>query len=873
MSGKSVGDPTARKAAGGSYPQSHRAMLDAIGELAEQSADAVFPILCRNLRRLTGARLSVLSSFSPSTLLLRLESASADGIGDHDFSGQPPLVRQVSGKLVSELTGNRLSECRAHRRCPIHLFSECETLQRLMDGDGKCYLLSAVFGAELMAVGAIQMPYGMDGPSEDAVRSYMAFAAAVLRSEYACREAHECEARCRSMVCNTTDTVFVVVDGVVRDTNGQAARILGYSQDEIKGSPMDRFMDAGELTATLEDASAQETSGPHRLGTESALIHRDGRTLPVEVRVGLVPWDGGCASLILARDLGPEKDAEEKERALINDQVFISRAAVGLVELESEDEILRFIGQTTLEMFEKCVAVVNSFDETAGSFRLEAVLGDESLVSSILVHLGGDIVGMTTPITEEAGSGLRTGKLLEVPGGVFELAGGAIPREVCTELEKALQLERCYAIGFNWQGTLFGSMVLLTLSGAELRNPGLVEAFISQAAVALQRRQTENALRVSEENYRTLFNSKIDAVFAIDAETLRVVAGNETAARMFGFESVSEAIGIDPLDLVHPDDRERAARIIIQDAFQQDLREINEFHTIALDGREMWVSAVGAVTEYQGRVVDLVSLRDITGQKKAEEEKRQMEQQLHLSSRLAAVGELAAGVAHELNNPLTSVLMFSELVKDRPNLEGSIRKDIEVIHEQAQRASRITQNLLSFARRHKPEKGLISINEVVEKSIELHAYRMRVNNVEVATELDPELPLTMADFFQMQQVLVNMITNAEQVMTEAHGRGSLDIKTSASGGQIVVDITDDGPGISEENTRRIFDPFFTTKAVGKGTGLGLSICFGIVQEHGGCIHVRSRPGEGTTFRIGLPIVDHCAPEPEDENGAAEGIAE
>jgi signal transduction histidine kinase len=179
---------------------------------------------------------------------------------------------------------------------------------------------------------------------------------------------------------------------------------------------------------------------------------------------------------------------------------------------------------------------------------------------------------------------------------------------------------------------------------------------------------------------------------------------------------------------------------------------------------------------------------------------------------------------------------------------------VETIYKEAQRASRITTNLLSFARRHKPEKSLISINEVIEKSLELNAYRMNVNNIEVLTELDPDLPRTMADFYQMQQLFVNIITNAEQAMTEILGQGKFSVKTQKIDEMIRITLTDDGPGISEDNMTRIFDPFFTTKDVGKGTGLGLSICFGIIQDHGGHLHAESKPGEGTAFVVELPII-------------------
>ncbi|MEE8471219.1 MAG: ATP-binding protein [Dehalococcoidia bacterium] len=245
--------------------------------------------------------------------------------------------------------------------------------------------------------------------------------------------------------------------------------------------------------------------------------------------------------------------------------------------------------------------------------------------------------------------------------------------------------------------------------------------------------------------------------------------------------------------------------------------------------------------------------------KRMEEERQRMEQQLQLTGRLAAVGELAAGVAHELNNPLAAVQAYAQLLAARDDLDETVRSDVETIYKEAQRASRITGNLLSFARKHKAERSLISINDALAQSLDLYAYHMKVNNIEVSVDFDPNLPKTMADSHQMQQVFVNIITNAEQAMTEANNEGNLTVKTEKVKDMIQITIADDGPGIQEENLDRMFDPFFTTKEVGKGTGLGLSICYGIVEGHGGRLYAKSKSSKGATFIIELPIVSEISP--------------
>jgi PAS domain S-box-containing protein len=371
---------------------------------------------------------------------------------------------------------------------------------------------------------------------------------------------------------------------------------------------------------------------------------------------------------------------------------------------------------------------------------------------------------------------------------------------------------------------------------------------------ALERKKAEEALKQSEHSYRVLFESTLDGLIVMDIETMKVVFGNQTAAKLYGYESVGDAIGINPLDFVHSDDKEKVLEVIKKDLFEKGLRQVNEFRTMTGDGREMWISAIGTRTEYQGRPAILVSIRDITEQKKVEGAKRRLEEQLQLSSRLAAIGELSAGVAHEINNPLTAIKGFSELLLARYDLDEAVKSDVKAIFKEVQRAIKVTQDMLSFARRHEPEKCFISINEALAKNLDLYACHMKTNNIDMVVEFDPELPKTMADFYQLQQVFMNIVINAEQAMSEAHGRGKLTVKTQRSDGMIQVIFADDGPGISEENMKRIFDPFFTTKEIGKGTGLGLSICYGLVEAHGGRIYARSRAGQGASFIVEIPIV-------------------
>lgn len=243
--------------------------------------------------------------------------------------------------------------------------------------------------------------------------------------------------------------------------------------------------------------------------------------------------------------------------------------------------------------------------------------------------------------------------------------------------------------------------------------------------------------------------------------------------------------------------------------------------------------------------------------------RRTQEQLLH-SEKMAAVGQLISGVAHELNNPLTAILGYSQLLTSSAETGTQTLAYSEKLYKQAQRTHRIVQNLLSFARQHKPERNQVQLNQTIEDTLALRDYDLRSSNVRLHLDLAPDLPLTFADPHQMQQVFLNMVNNALDAILESAAEGDIWIRTAAVRGRIIIEIADSGPGVKD--SLRVFDPFYTTKPVGKGTGLGLSICYGIVTEHGGSIHVRNAPPRGATFTIELPLqtgknADVAAPPP------------
>ena len=255
-----------------------------------------------------------------------------------------------------------------------------------------------------------------------------------------------------------------------------------------------------------------------------------------------------------------------------------------------------------------------------------------------------------------------------------------------------------------------------------------------------------------------------------------------------------------------------------------------------------------AVGSQISNAIDRSALYEETRQ--AYENLRRTQEQLLHSEKMAAVGQLISGVAHELNNPLTAILGYSQLLLSSGQMPAQGMEYSDKLYKQAQRTHRIVQNLLSFARQHKPERVAVQLNQILLDTLALRDYDLRLSNIRVHYELAQDLPMTAADPHQLQQVFLNLVNNAVDAMLEQSNEGDLWVRSFAQDDRLIVEFKDSGPGVKDAS--RVFDPFYTTKPVGKGTGLGLSICYGIISEHGGTITVSNVEPSGACFTIGLP---------------------
>ncbi|MEO8258492.1 MAG: ATP-binding protein [Acidobacteriota bacterium] len=381
--------------------------------------------------------------------------------------------------------------------------------------------------------------------------------------------------------------------------------------------------------------------------------------------------------------------------------------------------------------------------------------------------------------------------------------------------------------------------------------------------------------------FARLFNSVRAGVYigTLGSETTATIAANPHLKLVFGYSNEvpeSEIRPLDPARFVDPLARVALVeRLIAAGAVTDYLLRLRR-----ADQTPVWIelTARAGPPAPDGTLRVEALMRDVSERKKLDDETRDIHQQLLQAEKMAALGQTISGVAHELNNPLATVLSQAERLSQKATLDDSLRRGLETILSEAERAARIVRNLLTFARKRQTTRAMVDVNQIVRETLALRSDEQRGAHISVSDALTDGLPRVFADGQQIQQVLLNLIVNAEQAMLSANGRGMLVVRTwhDAEQESVAIEITDDGPGIAETVQPRIFDPFFTTKEVGKGTGLGLTVAYAIAQEHGGRIRLESTPGSGASFCLELPVIgagltQSPASRPPPEPGAGESI--
>jgi PAS domain S-box-containing protein len=719
------------------------------------------------------------------------------------------------------------------------------------------------------------------------------------QAEEALKESKE---KYSTLIERSTDGILIIRDGLVEFANSRLIEMASYSLDEVLGKPFLEFV-APEYTDMVLDRYAKRIAGekvPNNYEIE--ILAKDGRKIPVDMNASRIEYKGGFADMVIIRDITERKQAEEalkESRRRFRDMVnllpqsvwesdtegyvtFLNRQGIlsfgyGLDEVKEPFNVaLAYVPEDRDRMKENTQRVLNG--EKLGGTEYTALRKDGStfpvIVYAVPIIQGNKAVGLrgvTIDITErkqaeELYSTLASSSpvgVYIVQGRKFVFTNPAFRRSMGYTADELLGMDPSTVIRPDDRESVRQSAVqmvkgerfqpyefrYITKSGETKWALDRVTSITYQGKQATlgnfmditESKQAQERIEHAAEEWRTTFDSITDFISIHDKDN-RLVRMNKALADAFK-TTPKELLGKVCHEVMHGT-KEPPANCPYRQTLTTGKPATMEMFEPSLG---IWLQeSTSPIFDAKGEVTGSVHIaRDVTRQKR-------MEEQLIMTDRLASIGELASGIAHELNNPLTSVIGFSQLLMEG-NVPDNIKEDLGTVYSEAQRAAAIVKNLLTFARKHASVKQLSQVNAIIEDVLRLRAYEQKVNNIEVDQRLGTNLPEIMVDNFQMQQVFLNIIVNAEFAMLEARGKGKLVITTERVNGVIKVTFTDDGPGIAKENMKRIFAPFFTTKEVGKGTGLGLSICHGIVSGHGGRIYAESELGQGATFVVELPL--------------------
>ncbi|MER3446773.1 MAG: hypothetical protein C4291_07990 [Candidatus Dadabacteria bacterium] len=606
----------------------------------------------------------------------------------------------------------------------------------------------------------------------------------------------ELEQKYRALAQDFTDLIFVVQNNRFRFVNTKASETMLYSPEELYEFNVSDLIYPPYRDIFMHNIK-MKLRGEDVPNYELMLINKNGDAVVLDVNSLLIEYGGMPAVQLIGRDVTGRKKADEE----------MLRLGAAVKSLNSA---------VTITDMNRNIIYINPAHKRIFGYELGELVGKQN---SILY-----------PFDDPSGISNKIYEAVLIVGWEGERLGMRKNGEVFPVYEK--------------------TSVVKDKDGRQI-------AIVSVVEDISLRKRLEQALRESEERYRTLVETAKSAIISIDKEGM-IILFNPAAEELFGY-SIEEVRGKE-LTILMPERYRDLYRVGLKSCVETGSSDILgktvEFLGLRKSGEEFPIQVSVSACKIGGHTVFTAIIFDIT-------ERKNLQEQLIQSEKMAAVGQLISGIVHEVNNPLTVVMGYAEVLLSEPNLDKAFRKALQAIYDESNRCKKVVQNLLSFARKHSPEKEYAYINEVLERTLSLKEYDLRKNKIEVIKNLEASLPVLMVDPNQIQQVFLNLINNAEQAMAGNGGKKQLVIESRVKNGEnrvnpggeaIEILFRDTGPGISSKNLKKIFDPFFTTKPVGKGTGLGLSVSYGIIKEHGGEIYALSEEGKGATFIIELPMV-------------------
>lgn len=602
-----------------------------------------------------------------------------------------------------------------------------------------------------------------------------------------------------------TEGLIVREDNLIIDANQAAADLFGYDLEELRGMSFDKLVTPQTLEQirqrvaamrnapeSIQSVSGKKFDGPY----EGVIVKKDGTTFPFEAIGRFMEYQGRQVRVMVLRDLRERKTAEEALR-------------------ESEER-----------------------------FRVL----EEASFEGILIHDSGRIIDANQTISDMFGYALD------------ELAAMSFLDLVAPESRALVtqKLSETYAGFYEARGLRKdGSIFPFETQGRFTSYKGK-QVKVKAIRDITERYQYENDLKDSEERWKFLSNSTTESIMVF--HQAQIVDANQAALDLFGY-TLEELKEIDISRMVTPETlREMMSRFQAGDPGNTG----NESVIIHKNGELIPVEGRSRLTEYKGHEVRVAAFHDLREKKAAEALLKKTQAQLQQAQRMESIGLLAGGIAHDFNNLLTTIIGFGELASLHLEPGDPVNEDLQQILFASERAANLTHQLLAFSRQQLLQPKIVNLNERVAEMDKL-LQRLIGEDIELVSLPDPALGLTMLDPSQFEQVIMNLAVNARDAMP--HG-GKLTIETANAdltneyksqhhaeikeGSYVMLAVSDNGMGMSEEVMAKIFDPFYTTKEVGKGTGLGLATVYGIVNQSGGYIFVYSEPGIGTSFKIYLP---------------------
>ena len=546
---------------------------------------------------------------------------------------------------------------------------------------------------------------------------------------------------------------------------------------------------------------------------------------------------------------------------------FLSRSAMSFVELAPDANIHPHIAEHLRELAPDAYLFVHSYDPASHCLIPRASAGISPAIEKTITILGVRPLEARYPVAEDALSGMLSGKLTVVPGGLYNLAMGAIPRPMCLALERLLGIGEIHAMGFARGGELFGNVVIIGRARSPLRNPGLVEAYVNQAAVALQHRHAEDLLRESEARYRFLAEHATDVIWTADLD-LRITYVTPSIEQTAGY-APEEVIGRLADEVLAPESL-RAARARLADWLALPAHDPTtgdrtfEMEVCRKDGGSVVVETrTRLLRDADGKPSGLLGVcRDIT-------ERRQLEEQVRQAQKMESLGLLAGGITHDFNNLLTAVIANCGLAVEALPQGSPSRQRLRDAEAAASRAAELAGQMLDYSGRGGVAAESLDLSGVVRETAHLLQASLS-KKAALHCDLPTGLPAMRGNVAQVRQVIMNFVINASEAVGDRNGTitgvRDADRATLAdsyvddhlpAGRYLFLEVADTGCGMSAETLAKVFDPFFTTKRAGRG--LGLAAVLGIVRGHRGALRVSSRPGEGTVFRVLFPALH--APSP------------